>query len=110
MHKGKNAYKILVGKFERKRPYGKPRHMWEKNTKIHLMKTAVQGLTGRMGATVSPAYMVIKHSGSTKGWECLDYLTVCLPSVYHEEFCSMKLVISSRTLQQADKLILYFIR
>jgi hypothetical protein len=30
----RNAYKILVGKHERKRPLGKPRHRREDNIKI----------------------------------------------------------------------------
>jgi hypothetical protein len=28
----KNAYKVLVGKPERKKPLGKPRHRWENIT------------------------------------------------------------------------------
>jgi hypothetical protein len=29
MHEKRNAYKILAGKPERKRPLGRPRHRWE---------------------------------------------------------------------------------
>jgi hypothetical protein len=32
----KNSYRILVGKPERKRPLGRPRHRWEVNIKIYL--------------------------------------------------------------------------
>jgi hypothetical protein len=32
----RNAYKVLVGKPEGKRPLGKPRHRWEGNIKIDL--------------------------------------------------------------------------
>jgi hypothetical protein len=32
----KNAYWILMGKSERKRPLGKPRHIWEDNIKADL--------------------------------------------------------------------------
>jgi hypothetical protein len=31
-----NAYRILVGKPERKRQLGRPRHGWEDNIKIYL--------------------------------------------------------------------------
>jgi hypothetical protein len=34
----RNAYGILLGKPERKRPLGKPRHKWEDNIKIDLRK------------------------------------------------------------------------
>jgi hypothetical protein len=32
----RNAYRILVGKLEGKRPLERPRHMWEDNIKIDL--------------------------------------------------------------------------
>jgi hypothetical protein len=32
----RNAYKILVGKPERKRPLGRPRRRWEDNVKMDL--------------------------------------------------------------------------
>jgi hypothetical protein len=32
----RNAYRILVGKPEGKRPVGRPRHMWMNNIKINL--------------------------------------------------------------------------
>jgi hypothetical protein len=34
----RNAYKILVGKPEGKRPLGRPRHRWEHNTRVDLGK------------------------------------------------------------------------
>jgi hypothetical protein len=34
----KNAYKVLVGKSERKRPLGRPRHGWEDDIKWILEK------------------------------------------------------------------------
>jgi hypothetical protein len=36
MGEKRNAYKVLVGKSERKRPLGKIRRRWEDNTKIGL--------------------------------------------------------------------------
>jgi hypothetical protein len=32
----RNAYKILVGKPEGKKPFGRPTHRWEYNIKIYL--------------------------------------------------------------------------
>jgi hypothetical protein len=34
----RNVHKILVGKPERKRPLGTPRHRWEDNVKIDSME------------------------------------------------------------------------
>jgi hypothetical protein len=34
-----NAYKILVGKPEGKRPLGRHRHRWDSNIKMHLKET-----------------------------------------------------------------------
>ena len=36
METSRNAYRILVGKPEGKRPLGRPRHIWEDNIKIDL--------------------------------------------------------------------------
>jgi hypothetical protein len=35
---GRNTYRILVGKRERKKPLGKLRRMWEDNIKLGLRK------------------------------------------------------------------------
>jgi len=32
----RNAYNILIGKPEWKRPLGRPRHRWKNNIKMHL--------------------------------------------------------------------------
>jgi hypothetical protein len=34
----RNAYKILIGKSEGKRPLGRPRHKWEVNINMYLWK------------------------------------------------------------------------
>jgi hypothetical protein len=34
----KGAYRVLVGKRERKKPIGRPRHRWEDNIKVDLQK------------------------------------------------------------------------
>jgi hypothetical protein len=39
-----NAYKILVGKPEGKRPLGRPRRRWEDNIRAHLRETGWEGV------------------------------------------------------------------
>jgi hypothetical protein len=39
MGEKRNAYRILMGKPERKRPLGRPRHMWVDNIKMDLRET-----------------------------------------------------------------------
>jgi hypothetical protein len=39
-----NAYTILVGKPERKRPLGRPRHRWEDTVNIDVMETGWEGV------------------------------------------------------------------
>jgi hypothetical protein len=34
----RNAYRILVGKLERKRPLGRPRRRWEDNIRMDLVR------------------------------------------------------------------------
>ena len=36
MEQSRNAYRVLVGKPESKRPLGRPRHRWEDNIKMDL--------------------------------------------------------------------------
>ena len=36
MEQSRNAYKVLVGKPQGKRPSGRPRHRWEDNIKMDL--------------------------------------------------------------------------
>jgi hypothetical protein len=36
MGEGKNVYRVLVGKSERKRPLGRPRRIWEDGIKMDL--------------------------------------------------------------------------
>jgi hypothetical protein len=40
----RNLYKILVGKHEGKRPFGRPRHIWEDNIRIDLKKIGWEGV------------------------------------------------------------------
>jgi hypothetical protein len=38
MGEGRGVYRVLVGKPERKRPMGRPRHSWEDNVRMDLQK------------------------------------------------------------------------
>jgi hypothetical protein len=40
----RNAYKTLVGKPERKRPFGRPRRRWEDNIKADLKEIGWKGV------------------------------------------------------------------
>jgi hypothetical protein len=44
MGEKRNAYKILVGKPEGKRPLGRPRRRWMDNIKIYLRETGWGGM------------------------------------------------------------------
>jgi hypothetical protein len=39
MGEKRNAYRLLVGKAERKRPLGRPRHRWVDNIRMDLLET-----------------------------------------------------------------------
>jgi len=40
----KDAYRVLVGKLERKRPLGRPRRSWDDNIKMHLQEVGCRGM------------------------------------------------------------------
>jgi hypothetical protein len=44
MGEKRNAYRILVGKLERKRPLGRPRRRWEDNVKMDLREIGWGGM------------------------------------------------------------------
>jgi hypothetical protein len=44
MREKRNAYRILVGKPEGRRPLGKPRRRWEDNIRINLRETGWGGM------------------------------------------------------------------
>ena len=44
MGEGRGAYRVLVGKYERKRPLGKPRRRWEDNIKVHVQTVGCGGM------------------------------------------------------------------
>jgi hypothetical protein len=40
---GRGVYRVFVGRPERKRPLGRPRHRWEDNIKMDLRETGING-------------------------------------------------------------------
>jgi hypothetical protein len=44
MGEKRNAYRILVGEPEEKRPLARPRHMWEDNIKVDLRERGWGGM------------------------------------------------------------------
>jgi hypothetical protein len=74
MGKTRNAYRILVGKSEGKRPLGKPRRRWMGNIKMDLGEIRIgwYGLD-RSGLGYGPVEGSCEHgdepSGSLKCWE-----------------------------------------
>jgi hypothetical protein len=56
MGKMRNAYRILVGKPEGMRPFGRPRHEWEDESRIDLREV---------------------------GWECVDWLHLALSALVY---------------------------
>jgi hypothetical protein len=40
----KGVYRILVGKSERQRPFGRPRRRWEDNIKMDLQEVGCEGM------------------------------------------------------------------
>ena len=43
MEEKSGIYRVLVGKLERRRPLGRPRHRWEDNIKMALQEVRVWG-------------------------------------------------------------------
>jgi hypothetical protein len=44
MGEGRDIYRVLVGRPERKRPLGRPRRRWEDNIKMDLRETGINGM------------------------------------------------------------------
>ena len=48
MEEGRGVHKVLVGKPEEKRPFGRPRQRWEDNIKMDLQEVGWRTWTGLM--------------------------------------------------------------
>jgi hypothetical protein len=46
MWEGRGAYRILVGRPEGRRPFGRPRRRWEDNNKMDLSRSGKGAWTG----------------------------------------------------------------
>ena len=65
-----SAYRVLVGKPERKRPLGRPRYRWEDNIKMDLRKWdwghGLDGYGAGQGLEAGTCECSNEHSGSIK--------------------------------------------
>ena len=77
MGEGTGVHRVLVGKHEGKRPYGRPRRKWEDNIKMNLQEVGrgcgdwmeLAQDRDRWRALVGTVYEL---SASIKCWEFLD--------------------------------------
>jgi hypothetical protein len=71
----RNAYRILVGKPERRRPLGRPRHRWVDNAKMDLGEIGWGGMDWIDLAEDRPVKGSCEHGneplGSIKSWEVI---------------------------------------
>jgi hypothetical protein len=70
MEEKRNAYRILVGKPEGKRPLGRPRHRWVDNIKMDLREIVLIWL--RIGTVKGSCEHGNEPLGSIKCWEVLE--------------------------------------
>jgi hypothetical protein len=45
MGEERGVYRVLIGRSERKRPLGRPRHRWENNIKMDFREIVIDGAT-----------------------------------------------------------------
>jgi hypothetical protein len=73
-----NAYRILVGKPEGKRPLGRPRRRWEDSIKMDLKRIGWGGTDWIDLTQNRDQWRTCEHgnefSGSIKYWEILEWL------------------------------------
>jgi hypothetical protein len=74
----RNAYRILVGNPEEKRPLGRPRRRWVDNIKINLREIGWDGRVGSIWLRMEPVEGSCERgnepSGSINRWEFLEWL------------------------------------
>jgi hypothetical protein len=73
----RNAYRILVGNPEGKRPLGRPRRRWVDNIKLDLRKIGWDGgdwMNLAQGPVEGSCERGNEPSGSIKRWEVLKWL------------------------------------
>jgi hypothetical protein len=78
MGEGRDAYRILVGRPEGRRPFGRPRRRWE-NIKMDLQKLVWGAWTELIWLSIGTGCCECGNelSGSIKRGKFLDYLTIC---------------------------------
>jgi hypothetical protein len=69
-----NAYRLLVGKAEGKRPLGRPRRRWVDNIKMDLGEVVWGDVDWIDLAQDSYCECVNEPSGSMKCWETVEWL------------------------------------
>jgi hypothetical protein len=67
----RNAYRLLVGKPEGKRPLGRPRHRWIDNIKMDLLEIGLGGVDW-IGQVESYCECSNEPLNSIKCWEILS--------------------------------------
>jgi hypothetical protein len=70
----RNAYRILVGKPEGRKPLGSPRRRWVDNIKIDLREIGWHGVNWVNLALEGSCEHGDELSGSIKCWEVLEWL------------------------------------
>jgi hypothetical protein len=74
MGETRNAYRILLGKPEGKRPLGRPRCTWVDNIKIDFREIGCDGLDWIDLAQGRDQWRALVTSGSLKCWEVPEWL------------------------------------
>jgi hypothetical protein len=75
MGENRNAYMILMGEPEEKRPPGRPRRRWVDNNKMDVRETGRGGLDWICLALEGCCEHDAEPSGSVKCWEVLEWLS-----------------------------------
>jgi hypothetical protein len=76
MGKRRNAYRILVGNPEEKRPLRRPRRRWVDNIKMDVREIGRMVWTGLIWLRIGPVEVFCEHgnepTSSIKCWEVLE--------------------------------------